>query len=252
MQRYVKISEECILDTTLGRFIDAPVITIFSANINPIIDETPSIIHWEVTGTIGEVRLNGQVAQRNNSIEHWSDHDQVFKLEVWLEDLLVDERELEVQVMVAPPEIQYFRASQNFVIQGFPIELSWSTENTRQVEISGLGIVPSIGSRFINVQDTGCFQLTATGSFSNVETARLNMPMMQTPRIETLRVPVPEINLNLAYGFNAMSIPDNKIFTNHLGLPEYEKKYTDLFGKQCKTPKGIKLPSFEKIKQIFS
>jgi hypothetical protein len=154
--------------------------------------------------------------------------------------------------MVAPPEIQYFRASQNFVIQGFPIELSWSTENTRQVEISGLGIVPSIGSRFINVQDTGCFQLTATGSFSNVETARLNMPMMQTPRIETLRVPVPEINLNLAYGFNAMSIPDNKIFTNHLGLPEYEKKYTDLFGKQCKTPKGIKLPSFEKIKQIFS
>jgi hypothetical protein len=250
--RYAKISDDCILNTETGQFIEVPKIINFGADSNIIDDDNPVTLSWEVSGNIGLVQLNGEIVSRRGLKEHWAESDQNFVLEIWIEDLLITSAELLIAVMAEPPEILFFQSPKDYGIKGFPVELNWHVKNAKNVVITGLGEVQLVGTRYFTVQQNACFELTAFGSFGKIEKSNLNLILVEPPTIETISVPIPKVENSLNYHFKSLSLPQINFIHKQPSTPNYKEIFGNDFGKLYKTTQQFKWPNFESLKELFT
>jgi hypothetical protein len=117
----------------------------------------------------------------------------IFKLIVTaLDDKTTIENEITVEVF-EKPQIRFFKAEPNVVLDCNPVTLSWSVENAKRVEIdNGIGEVEPNGSKKSVIDNKHTFfTLIAYGELSSC-IQEITVRIFPTPIIESLSVPMPD------------------------------------------------------------
>jgi len=99
-----------------------------------------------------------------------------------------------------PPEFTRLEVSEEWVLVGQNVTVSWTAENASSVEISGVsGTLPAKGSRDIPIHQAGRILLRARNAHATVQAATPEIVPVTPPRLTTLPLPVPpRIDLTLS------------------------------------------------------
>jgi len=163
---------------------DAPIITTFGASPTSINSGQSSTLTWDVIGAksinisqgIGGVASKGstQVSPAATTVYTMmaaSDYGSVIKSVTVTVDTTNTTSATSTAITKAPPAINTFSASQNSIMLGDNITLTWAVNGARTVSISpDVGTVPSSGWTMVIPTATTTYKLSAVNTFGT-ETA---------------------------------------------------------------------------------
>jgi hypothetical protein len=86
-----------------------------------------------------------------------------------------------------PPRIDSLEVSARLVGEGFPVTVSWRTNNTTRVELDGVAHPPS-GSVVLGVPSSGVFTLRAVNPFAEVTAQTPFIRSIPLPRVQQITV----------------------------------------------------------------
>lgn len=143
--------------------------------------------------------------------------------------------EKSVGIYVYPDATIEFKVDKEYVFPSIPFTLNWTTKNAKKVELDGKPVAANDSLCFSGgVDKETTYTLSATDEFGTKKKS-ITVKMMPVPRIETLKVPVPNINqvINVQVSINALcakiNIPQFKeILTLHQRFPSISEHLTKL------------------------
>jgi len=115
-----------------------------------------------------------------------------------------------------PPEIKYFKADKEVLIQGTEITIEWEVENTLDVEINNnIGKVLSKDKLTIKPTDNFEYIIKAIGFNDSIE-KKLNIMVFPTPIIKSIQVPSPTIEKEMNIAINLPVFPNIELGINKI------------------------------------
>jgi hypothetical protein len=115
-----------------------------------------------------------------------------------------------------PPEIKYFKADKEVLIQGSEITIEWEVENTLDVEINNnIGKVLSKDKLTIKPTDNFEYIIKAIGFNDTIE-KNLNIMVFPTPIIKSIQVPSPTIEKEMNIAINLPQFPNIELGINKI------------------------------------
>lgn len=202
-----------IAENELGRveatktieIIPQPVIRFFTNQISTRYEVGDSISFKWQTDNVTKIELDTPIGKVDVSkLEEYiiyATDSYTFKLIVTaLDEYTVFEEKIDVEVF-QKPSICYFTVEPKAVVDAMPITLSWKVENSRHVEISGVGIVPPEGKKEVICNKSTVFSLIAKGELSDVS-IEATAKVFPTPIIKTLKVPMPNFESHIHLDFD--------------------------------------------------
>lgn len=115
-----------------------------------------------------------------------------------------------------PPEIKYFKADKEVLIQGSEITIEWEVENTLDVEINNnIGKVLSKDKLTIKPTDNFEYIIKAIGFNDTIE-KKLNIMVFPTPIIKSIQVPSPTIEKEMNIAINIPQFPNIELGINKI------------------------------------
>jgi len=115
-----------------------------------------------------------------------------------------------------PPEIKYFKADKEVLIQGSKITIEWEVENTLDVEINNnIGNVLSKDKLTLKPTDNFEYIIKAIGFNETIE-KKLNIMVFPTPIIKSIQVPSPTIEKEMNIAINLPQFPNIELGINKI------------------------------------
>lgn len=188
-----------------------PVIHDFATDRTFLTDNTPAVLSWHVEGAenlyiepdIGKV--TGRI-----STEVFTRTDQAFTLRAESYFGAVSTRQIEIQVSKEPPVIEFFQASQEYILADMPVELSWKVANAEKVEISPVIGQKEGGAGFatVKLKESVILKLTAYSWFGITASSQVQIFVIPVPIIESLLAPTMTLDVQLNIAIDRPSLPD--------------------------------------------
>lgn len=127
----------------------------------------------------------------------------------------------EVKVEVLPEATIRFEVDKEYVFPNIPFTLKWETENAKKVTLNG-DIVENCGTKLINdgIEKQKTYQLSVIDEFG-IKKKDLTVKMLPLPRIESLIVPMPDIQKNINLQIN-ISVPNISVESLVRDFKEYK------------------------------
>lgn len=193
------IEDNIGFDPQTGNFIPLPEIKLFGPDRTIVNDDKPVLISWDVENAY-EIFLNGIKVDKKGSSKFICKKTTLFCLTATarIKNDFAVKRELVIEVDNRPPVIEWFRANEKMIVQGMPLELSWSVKGARSVVIdNGVGDVTNVASKTINAGSSGIFNISASNSFGMAVKEQVEVSVLPVPLISGIIVPEPVFNLKM-------------------------------------------------------
>lgn len=204
MNSSFKVDDNTVFNPETGEFGYLPEILIFTTDKTTLIDETPATISWTVSNA-NLIKLNNEIVEATGSKTYFT--TDLLEIELIASNDVgeADPRKIVIDINRTPPTISSFEIVEEIAIVGAPITLQWSVENATRVKLNnGIGDVTNQSSKkFKTTKDSSVFKLTAENYFGVSSEKEASIIVFPTPLIESIMIPVPniekEINLCLRF-----------------------------------------------------
>ncbi|MFN8306945.1 MAG: hypothetical protein U0T79_09240 [Ferruginibacter sp.] len=193
------IEDNIGFDPQTGNFITLPAIKLFGADRTIVNDDKPVLISWDVENS-HEIFLNGIKVDKKGSSRFICKETTLFCLTAiaGIKNDFSVKKELVIEVDNRPPVIEWFRANEMMIVQGMPLQLSWSIKGAKSVIIdNGVGDVTNVTSKTINIGSSGIFTISASNYFGRAVKEQVEVSVLPVPLINGIFVPEPVFNLKM-------------------------------------------------------
>lgn len=193
------IEDNIGFDPQTGNFIPLPEIKFFGADRTILNDDKPILINWDVENS-HEIFLNGIRVDKKGSSRFICKETTLFCLTATarIRNDFAVKKELVIEVDNRPPVIEWFRSNEKMIVQGMPLQLSWSIKGARSVFIdNGVGDVTGVTSKTFNIGSSGIFNIAASNYFGTVVKEQVEVSVLPVPLINGIFVPEPVFNLKM-------------------------------------------------------
>lgn len=158
-----------------------------------------------------------------------------------------------------PPKINSFQSDRDIIINGIPVELSWTISDYYQlflytgnenIEVTG------VLKKEVKPKEDTKYKLVAKGHFGSVESNEIEITVFPVPMIKTINVPLPAFTQTSVLSGIVINAPqidnsihlNNQLFqTQYVDFVKLEKDTSDFLNSFNKTTKNPITTVFHKI-----
>ena len=196
----------------------------FSVDRNKIkVDDSDGILlKWDITNAekaILRYDENEEISEKKSEKKLYPKKTNIYQIDV----IGLDGKRhflKEVKVEVFPEATIKFEVDKEYVFPNIPFTLKWETENAKKVTLNG-DVVENCDLKLIEgVEKETTYQLFVTDEFG-VKEKNLTVKMLPLPRIESLVVPMPDIQKNINLRVN-ISVPNISVESLVRDFKEYK------------------------------
>lgn len=181
-----------------GEFISLPIILSFFSDKEILTDESPVNVSWQVANATS-VLINNETVEAVGSKQFHFFEKTTITITALNEGNIPITKSLDIDIDRSPPVIYFFKTNASYAIKGSNIELQWNIDGAKRIEIdNGIGNVFGYNSKIITLGSNGIYKLTAVNYFGYKSEAVAFITIFPTPIIETIQIPTPIFNHNLA------------------------------------------------------